>query len=102
MSTFQLHRNGPCVLCKGADQDSDFDYCRACGFTVLPLEKPADKHEPTALDILADTCRLLAHPGPPSAPVNLTALTNEALRQGKVTFFDLPTPPAVSGERGQA
>lgn len=37
MNTLTIHRNGPCMICKGADQDSDFDYCRACGFTILPL-----------------------------------------------------------------
>ena len=88
--SFQLHHNGPCVLCKGAEQDSEFDYCRACGFTILPLEtKQETTNERSNLDKLADTCRLLAHPEPPDRPVNLTAITNEALKQGKVTFLDL-------------
>lgn len=38
--TLMLHRNGPCMLCAGADQDSDFDYCRACGFTISPIPDP--------------------------------------------------------------
>ena len=34
-----LHKSGPCHLCRGCDLESDFDYCRACGFTVLDIPK---------------------------------------------------------------
>lgn len=37
-----LHTRGPCVLCKGCESDSNFDYCRACGFTTLPGFRPED------------------------------------------------------------
>lgn len=29
-------QQAPCLLCAGADQDSDFDYCRACGRIASP------------------------------------------------------------------
>ena len=31
----RLHKKGPCSLC--CDAGDDFDYCRACGFTVLDI-----------------------------------------------------------------
>jgi len=83
VSAFQLHRNGPCVLCKGAEQDSAFDYCRACGFTVLPLRENESAPPPSPLQKLAMTCRELAHPSPPTTPVNLSAITNDGPETGQ-------------------
>lgn len=33
VTPFALHHRGPCTLC--VDAGSDFDYCRACGFTIM-------------------------------------------------------------------
>ena len=47
---FKLHHLGPCELCMGTVLDSDFDYCRACGFTVLafaPMPEPIVVGSPT-------------------------------------------------------
>lgn len=38
----RLHKNGPCSLC--CDAGDDFDYCRACGFTVLDI--PGEEKQP--------------------------------------------------------
>lgn len=67
----KLHHKGPCVLCKGADQDSDFDYCRACGFTVLEFEHnepPQGVQSPpkSSLQQLSETCERLKHPSVPT------------------------------------
>jgi hypothetical protein len=43
-----LQNDHQCVLCSGCEDDSDFDYCRACGFTkhlkpsIASLEKMMD------------------------------------------------------------
>lgn len=34
---FVLHHRGPCFLCKDAGA-TEFDFCRACGFTTIPFE----------------------------------------------------------------
>ena len=34
----ELHNNGTCSLCNG-NTGMDFDYCRACGFTLIPIRK---------------------------------------------------------------
>lgn len=53
MSAEVKHNNGPCILCKGCEQDSDFDYCRACGFTNEPIKiKDADCPFCGSLDLL--------------------------------------------------
>ena len=42
--SFKLHNDGPCLLCKGEEYNMDFDYCRACGFTLSALK--IKKQEP--------------------------------------------------------
>jgi hypothetical protein len=41
--SFALHHGQQCVLCSGCENDEEFDYCRACGFTKLPLFFPVMK-----------------------------------------------------------
>ena len=86
------------MLCKGAEGHEEFDYCRACGFTVLAFDSDARPPEKGPLQHLSDVCRELVHPSPPDHPVNLTAITNQALKEGKVTFFGLPS--ASTPDRG--
>ena len=64
---------------------------------IMPLPEDESALPLSPLQKLAMICRELAHPSPPSEPVNLTALTNQALKEGKVTFFKLPPTPGESG-----
>lgn len=34
---FELHHGQMCVLCSGCEDDPEFDYCRACGFTKMRI-----------------------------------------------------------------
>lgn len=45
----ELHKNGPCIICKGAEHDNDFDYCRCCGFTVLDIPEKQKQEEESPL-----------------------------------------------------
>lgn len=74
------------VFCRMAPNACDFPNC-ICDFKEC---SPWPVKEPSNLEKLPAACRELAHPSPPTEPVNLSALTNEALRQGKVKFFPLP------------
>ena len=45
---FELHNDGPCILCKGAEDHDQFDYCRACGFTLFTFRKQSNYRQEIA------------------------------------------------------
>lgn len=41
---WSLHHRGRCEFCCDAPE-SEFDYCRVCGFTVMPFSTNTTRHE---------------------------------------------------------
>lgn len=50
--TFYLQNRKMCELCSGCESDSDFDYCRACGYTVLQMQTGDTSATDDDLDVL--------------------------------------------------
>ena len=71
----ELHHKGPCMICKGAEEDSEFDYCRACGFTILEFEKP--KEPLSDFQNVIDKAR--GSRTPPTKPIRFESLATKTV-----------------------
>lgn len=72
------------MLCTGCETDTDFDYCRACGFVVPVPNDTARKYlnqHPMGSRLLAETiARAKGHQGPPDKPVSFSSQPTQPMK----------------------